>query len=263
MTLREKYGEWGIILGATEGVGKAFAEKIASEGMSVVLVGRREEKLHELGKEISAKYGVDHKVIRADFSQSGCTDQIFAETKDLDMGFMSYVACFHTFGKLQDTPWEKHEQMVNVNVITFLKCFYHYLGIFAKQDRGAIINVSSLTGISSSPYNAQYGAGKSYILKLTEAVACECAKTNVDVEVITLGTTLTHSLLSNLPGGPAGEAVMKAAMTPEACVEEAFENLGKSFSVIAGEHNRQNVHNWKANKTEDEYIRYMGSFYER
>ena len=263
MTLREKYGEWGIILGATEGVGKAFAEKIASEVMSVVLVGRREEKLHELGKEISAKYGVDHKVIRADFSQSGCTDQIFAETKDLDMGFMSYVACFHTFGKLQDTPWEKHEQMVNVNVITFLKCFYHYLGIFAKQDRGAIINVSSLTGISSSPYNAQYGAGKSYILKLTEAVACECAKTNVDVEVITLGTTLTPSLLSNLPGGPAGEAVMKAAMTPEACVEEAFENLGKSFSVIAGEHNRQNVHNWKANKTEDEYIRYMGSFYER
>ena len=263
MTLREKYGEWGIILGATEGVGKAFAEKIASEGMSVVLVGRREEKLHELGKEISAKYGVDHKVIRADFSQSGCTDQIFAETKDLDMGFMSYVACFHTFGKLQDTPWEKHEQMVNVNVITFLKCFYHYLGIFAKQDRGAIINVSSLTGISSSPYNAQYGAGKSYILKLTEAVACECAKTNVDVEVITLGTTLTPSLLSNLPGGPAEEAVMKAAMTPEACVEEAFENLGKSFSVIAGEHNRQNVHNWKANKTEDEYIRYMGSFYER
>ena len=263
MTLREKYGEWGIILGATEGVGKAFAEKIASEGMSVVLGGRREEKLHELGKEISAKYGVDHKVIRADFSQSGCTDQIFAETKDLDMGFMSYVACFHTFGKLQDTPWEKHEQMVNVNVITFLKCFYHYLGIFAKQDRGAIINVSSLTGISSSPYNAQYGAGKSYILRLTEAVACECAKTNVDVEVITLGTTLTPSLLSNLPGGPAGEAVMKAAMTPEACVEEAFENLGKSFSVIAGEHNRQTVHNWKANKTEDEYIRYMGSFYER
>lgn len=56
---------------------------------------------------------------------------------------------------------------------------------------------------------------------------------------------------------------MKAAMTPEAVVEEAFENLGKSLSVIAGEHNKANVHNWKANKTADEYIRYMGSFYER
>jgi len=135
------------------------------------------------------------------------------------------------------------------------------MGIFAKQDRGAVINVSSLTAISSSPYNAQYGAGKSYIKKLTEAVAAECESTNVDVEVITLGTTITPSLLSNLPGGPAGEAVMKAAMTPEACVEEAFDNLGKSLSVIAGEHNKANVHNWQANKTDDEYIRYMGSFY--
>ena len=63
MNLREKYGEWGIILGATEGVGKAFAEKIASEGMSVVLVGRREEKLQELGKSISETYGVDPTVL--------------------------------------------------------------------------------------------------------------------------------------------------------------------------------------------------------
>ena len=263
MNLREKYGQWGIILGATEGVGKAFCEKIAAGGMNVVMVGRREEMLHELGKEISEKYGVEHLVIKADFADTSSVENIFEKTKDLDMGFMSYVACYHTFGKLQDTPWEKHEQMINVNVVTFLKCFYHYMGIFAKQDRGAIINVSSLTGISSSPYNAQYGAGKSYILKLTEAVACEAAKTNVDVEVITLGTTITPSLLSNLPGGPAGEAVMKSALTPEACVDEAFENLGKKFSVIAGEHNKANVKNWKANHTEDEYISYMGSFYEK
>lgn len=263
MNLKEKYGEWGIILGATEGVGKAFCEKIASEGMNVVMVGRREEMLKTLGEEISAKYGVNHLVIKADFANPSSIDEIFEKTKDLDMGFMSYVACFHTFGKLQDTTWEKHEQMLNVNVITFLKCFYHYMKIFSNQDRGAIINVSSLTGISASPYNAQYGAGKAYILKLTEAVAYESAKTNVDVEVITLGTTITPSLLKNLPGGPAGEAVMKSALTPEACVEEAFENLGKKLSIIAGEHNKDNIHNWKANHTEDEFISYMGSFYER
>lgn len=46
---------------------------------------------------------------------------------------------------------------------------------------------------------------------------------------------------------------MMAAMTPEACVEEAFANLGKSLSVIAGEHNKANVHNRKANKTDDVY----------
>lgn len=263
MNLKEKYGEWGIILGATEGVGKAFCEKIAKGGMNVVMVGRRESMLEDLGKSIAEKYKVEYKVIVADFADPQSPQKIFKETESLDMGFMSYVACFHTFGKLQDTPWEKHEQMINVNISTFLACFYHYMGIFSKQNRGAVINVSSLTGISSSPYNAQYGACKSYILKLTEAVAHEVASTNVDVEVITLGTTITPSLLSNLPGGPAGEAVMKSALQPEECVEEAFENLGKVYSVIAGAKNKENVQNWLANHSADEYIKYMGSFYEQ
>ena len=54
MNLREKYGEWGLILGATEGVGKAFCEKIAAGGMNVVMVGRREEKLNVLAVEMEA-----------------------------------------------------------------------------------------------------------------------------------------------------------------------------------------------------------------
>ena len=254
MNLREKYGEWGLILGATEGVGKAFCEKIAAGGMNVVMVGRREEKLNVLAGEIRETYGVETKVVRADFSQPGAAETVFAATEGLDMGFMSYVACLHSFGKIQDTPWEKHEAMINVNVVTFLKCFHHYMRIFATQDRGAVINVSSMTGISSSPWNGQYGAGKAFILKMTEAVACECEGTGVDVEVITLGTTLTPSLLSNLPGGPQGEAVMKIALTPEECVDEAFEKLGKELSVIAGQRNKDSVHDWKANHTEDDVV---------
>lgn len=136
MNLREKYGEWGLILGATEGVGKAFCEKIAAGGMNVVMVGRREEKLNVLAGEIRETYGVETKVVRADFSQPGAAETVFAATGGLDMGFMSYVACLHSFGKIQDTPWEKHEAMINVNVVTFLKCFHHYMRIFAAQDRG-------------------------------------------------------------------------------------------------------------------------------
>lgn len=48
MNYKEKYGEWGLILGATEGIGKAFAEGIAEKGMNVVLVGRRTQKTGNL-----------------------------------------------------------------------------------------------------------------------------------------------------------------------------------------------------------------------
>ena len=102
MNLKEKYGEWGVILGATEGVGKAFCEKIAAGGMNVVMVGRREEKLKELGQELHKTYGVDYKVVKADFSQENAADIVFEATEGLDMGFMSYVACLHSFGKIHD-----------------------------------------------------------------------------------------------------------------------------------------------------------------
>ena len=77
MNLKEKYGEWGIILGATEGVGKAFCEKLAQGGMNIVMVGRREEKLNELGNALSLKYGVKHLVIKADFSEAHAAEEIF------------------------------------------------------------------------------------------------------------------------------------------------------------------------------------------
>ena len=53
---------------------------------------------------------------------------------------------------------------------------------------------------------------------------------------------------------------MKTAQTPEEVVDEALKKLGKELSVISGERNKASVHDWKANHTEDDYIRYMGSF---
>ena len=217
----------------------------------------------ELAEKFKAEYGVDYKVVRADLSEPDeACEKIFAATEDLDMGFMSYVACLHHFGRFQEVDLETHEKCLNVNVITFLRIFHHYMKDFAAKDRGAVINVSSMTGISGSPFNGEYGAGKAYILKLTEAVAYETKKTGVDVEAITLGTTLTPTAMKNFPKGPAGDAVVKIALTPDQVADEAFEKLGREMSVIAGERNKASVHDWKANHTEDEYIAYMGAFYE-
>lgn len=262
MDFKEKYGEWGIILGATEGVGKATAEKLAQKGMSVILVGRREEALHQLGEEIKQKYNVQYKVIRADFSEDNAAKAIFTQTDGLDIGCMSYVACLHQFGKLQDTPWEMHKKMLNVNINTFLECFYHYMEIFTKKGKGLVINYSSLTGVTSSPYNAQYGAGKAYIKKLTEGVAYESRNDGVDVMVATLGSTITPSWLKNQPGGEEGEAAIKAAMTPEDTIDIIFDNIGKVRSIIVGEINQQAVAHWQTNMTSDEAAEFMGKFYE-
>ena len=171
MNLKEKYGEWGIVLGATEGVGEAFCKKLAEGGMNIVMVGRREELMREKAEKFKAEYGVDYKVVRADLSEPDeACEKIFAATEGLDMGFMSYVACLHHFGRFQEVDLETHEKCLNVNVISFLRIFHHYMKDFAAKDRGAVINVSSMTGISGSPFNGEYGAGKAYILLVGEAL---------------------------------------------------------------------------------------------
>ena len=67
--------------------------------------------------------------------------------------------------------------------------------------------------------------------------------------------------MQNMPGGPEGEKVAAMAQTPDEVADEAFEKLGKEFSIVTGERNKRSVHDWRANHTADEYIRYMGSFY--
>ncbi len=262
LDLRSRYGAWGIVLGASEGLGKGMAMRIAEYGMNVVLVGHHYDDLCAVEKEIKEKYNRETKVIVSDFSQDDASEGIFSEISGLDIGFMSYIACLHKFGKVQDTPWEDHKRMLNVNINTFLSCFYYFLGVFAKQDRGLIINISSLTAITSSPYNGQYGAGKAYIKKMTEAAACEMRKTGVDVMCATLGSTRTPSFLANIPGGPNGERAIRNAMSIEDTLDDIFSNIGKVRSLVVGDEARRAAKRWETERTYDQASEEMGAYYE-
>ena len=54
---KEKYGEWAVITGCTQGIGKCYAEELAQKGMNIVLISRNRSKLEEVATELSKKYG--------------------------------------------------------------------------------------------------------------------------------------------------------------------------------------------------------------
>lgn len=263
LDFKSRFGEWGVVLGASEGLGKGIAERIAEYGMNVVLVGHHLDDLVAVSEKINNRYGVQTMTICADFSEDNAMAPVFEKITDLDLGFMSYVACLHKFGKVQDTSWEDHKRMLNVNINSFLAAFHHFLGVFAKQDRGLIINISSLAGIASSPYNGQYGAGKSYIKKMTEASAFEMRKTGVMVRCVTLGSTRTPSFLSNLPGGPLGERAIQHAMTIEDTLDNIFANIDLERSFVVGERPKIAAHRYEVEYTYDQAAEEMGAYYER
>ncbi|KER18531.1 hypothetical protein X801_10548, partial [Opisthorchis viverrini] len=64
-----KAGQWAIITGASDGIGKAFAQELASDGLDVMLISRSADKLEALAAELRTTYGVSVKYIAVDFTQ--------------------------------------------------------------------------------------------------------------------------------------------------------------------------------------------------
>lgn len=258
MNFREKYGQWAIVLGATEGIGKSDAFELARRGMDVILVGRRREALENLAKDINAETGSEVKVLCQDLSEYDAADKIIEATKDLDMGLVNYVACLHSMGQYNKVDYSKYEQMYRVNIRTFSKLLHHFIGLFKERDRGAFVTIGSLSGWTSLPFCAEYAAQKAYMMALTEGVAYECKNTNVDVLLLTAGSTITPTWLKNKP---ADEDAVAAAMYPEDVSREGFDQLGKKLSYLAGERNRRNHHKRISEHDRDEIIEELGRMF--
>ena len=54
---KERFGEWAVITGCTQGIGKGYAEQMAKRGMNIVLISRSQSKLEAVASELSNKYG--------------------------------------------------------------------------------------------------------------------------------------------------------------------------------------------------------------
>src|SRR5262249_14405844 len=84
----KRFGPWALITGASSGLGKEFAERIAASGIHVALAARRKPLLQEVGRACSDKFGVQHRVIAADLSEEGFLTRFADATRDLDIGLV-------------------------------------------------------------------------------------------------------------------------------------------------------------------------------
>ncbi len=66
IALKEKYGPWALVTGASSGIGAEFARQLAAKGLNIVLVARREERLRELAKAIESADSVKTRIVSAD-----------------------------------------------------------------------------------------------------------------------------------------------------------------------------------------------------
>lgn len=89
----KRYGGWAVVTGSTDGIGKAFAEELAREGVNVLLVSRTEDKLKAVSDEISQKFGsrggkVDYVVADLASSNPDAFKAIEAKFREIEVGIL-------------------------------------------------------------------------------------------------------------------------------------------------------------------------------
>lgn len=103
---RDRYGPWALVIGASEGVGAAFAHAVAARGVHVVLVARRADALEAVAASVRSAADVAARVRALDLTAADAMDQLAAATADLEVGFVLYGAGADPAA----TPGRRHER---------------------------------------------------------------------------------------------------------------------------------------------------------
>jgi len=216
-----------LITGAAGGIGSSFAEKLAGEGFDLILVDMRENALIEFAEKLKKEKGIKVETIVADLSIKEYIlgiERRIKEGKNLTM-LINNAGFGIKDGYLATTPIEKQLEMINVHNIAPTRFIVAALPNMIENNRGDIINVSSLLARIPLMGNALYCATKSYLIKLTETLHLETYDTKLRVQVLLPGFVLTgfHEAMGD--DMSTGEWDKYPWMDPEEVVEDSIEGL--------------------------------------
>jgi short-subunit dehydrogenase len=190
----EKYGPWALAIGGSEGVGAAFARKLAAGGFKLVLIARKLDPLHAVAAELRAN-GAEVRVLSVDMTQPDALAKARTVTDDIEIGLLIYNAGANdTRGQFVELPKEVTQSVIAVNVLGQTDFARHYGALMCKRGRGGMILAGSLSGYMGSPTLAAYTASKAFSRIFTEALWAECKPFGVDVLHLNIGFTATPAM---------------------------------------------------------------------
>ncbi len=171
-----------VITGASSGIGKAMAVRLAKMGYHVFGVARRADKLSAL----KVLLGDSFTPIVMDISQRDNMDKLFAMLDTYEIDIFVNNAGFGIYGFFDETDLDREMEMIDVNICSVHILTKLFSQKFLKQGHGRILNVASCAGFMMGPKLSSYYASKAYVIRLSEAVDEEMRRKNKRIRVSVL-----------------------------------------------------------------------------
>lgn len=221
------FGSWAVVTGASSGIGRAIARRLAGEGISVVIVARGQSALDEVAAEIRAAGGAEARTLALDLSRGDGIAALLAATSGLDVGMLVAAAGFGTSGPFIESSLDQELEMLAVNCRAVLALTHGFARRFVERRNGAIVLMSSIVAFQGTPWAAHYSATKAYNQTLAEAL---------HVELAPHGVTVLASAPGPTDSGFAARAGMQMgrAITPDDVASGTLAALGRKATVLPG-----------------------------
>jgi short-subunit dehydrogenase len=226
-SLRERYGDWALITGASSGIGAEFARALARDGISIVLAARRADKLEQLARELRENSGVRVRCVACDLATEAGVRTLLTASADLELAILINNAGVGYVGRFHEQDPARLAAMVQLNCATPVALTAALLPKLVARKRGAVIFTGSVSGSQPLPLHSLYSATKVFDNFLGESLWGELQGTGVDVLSLLPGSTETEFAAS------ADELPHEGA-TPAEVVRDALTALGHQPSVISG-----------------------------
>jgi hypothetical protein len=183
-----------LVTGASSGVGREFARLLAAEGVSLVLVARRLDRLDELATELIDRHGVPVEVLAADLAEEKELAQVEQRLADPErpVDLLVSNAGFAHAGGFAEVPLETALSKLDVNVVAPVRLARAVLPRLIAQGKGGIIFVSSLVSSLPMPRSAIYGASKAFLTSFSESLHMEAKQHGVHVTSVAAGLVRTE-----------------------------------------------------------------------
>uniref|UniRef100_A0A096LXB0 3-ketoacyl-CoA reductase n=1 Tax=Poecilia formosa TaxID=48698 RepID=A0A096LXB0_POEFO len=165
--LTPKLGKWAVVTGATDGIGKSYAEELARRGFAMMLISRSQEKLDDVARSLEEQFKVETRTIAVDFGKLDIYSKIEEGLADLEIGVLvNNVGVSYPYPEyyLHIPNLENFiTNTINVNMTSVCQMTRLVLPKMVARSKGVILNISSASGMYPVPLLTVYSATKAFV----------------------------------------------------------------------------------------------------